>query len=70
MSRNLKRAANDLAIAERLIKKTLTGYPDIDAELRKVAARIRRLERSLRFGLEDPPSDKPVVIFDPDGYPR
>ena len=69
MTRDLKRAANDLALAERLVKKTHTGYPDIDSELHKVAARIRRIERSLRSGFEDPPPNRPV-LFDADGYPR
>ena len=69
MSGDCKRAANDLALAERLIKKINTGYPDIDIELRKVAACIRRIERSLRLDLEATPPHRPEN-FDRDGFPR
>ena len=69
MTKDLKRSASDLALAERIVKKAHTGYPDIDAELRKIAAHIRRIERSLRFGF-DAPRPPRADIFDADGYPR
>ena len=69
MPGNLERVAYELAQTESLIKNMYTGHAEVDLALRKVAARLRRIERMLRRDFDVSPPNPPE-IFDADGYPR